>query len=153
MSTLRHLTQYIESLPFVERDHFSAEQVGESMLIPSMTRLDTLNEVWLLYREQYDAALYFEAWTQPKELIQSHLTAWLLEHGGDRNDDDLGFPLIEPLKNDDHSFDLMVTLRFQECVYVTPDPAGDLVLGEKRWRRCLLDPDLAEDFSIQSTPP
>lgn len=148
MSNLRELTEYVLSLPFVERDLFAAEQVDESQLIPSMTLVDYANGVYLLYREVYDAVLYFEAWTQPKELIQSHITAWLIEHGGDRNESDLGFPRVEPLKNDDNSFDLLVTIRFQECVYVMPDPDGDLSMLGRRWKRCLLAPEIAAEFEM-----
>ena len=147
MSTLRDLTEYLLSLPFVERDHFDSSQVDESQLVPSMTCVDYANDVWLLYRERYDAVLYVEAWTQPKELILSHVIAWLIECGGERNEDDLGFPRIEPLKNDDNSFDLLITIRFQECVYATPDPDGDLTLMGKRWKRCLLNHDTVAELS------
>lgn len=148
MSTLRELTTYLTTLPFIERDHFEASQVDESELILSMTCVDAVNGVHLLYREVYDAVLYFEAWVQPKELILSHIAAWLLEHGGDRDADALGSPIIEPLKNDDNSHDLMVTIRFQECVYAIPDPAGDLNIMGKTWKRCLWLPETAEVFDV-----
>lgn len=147
--SLRALTQYLkDNLPQLEQDLFQSEQVGESDIEPAMNRADEFNNVWLLYREYYDGVLYFEGWTHPKELIISHIAAWLLEHGGDRNEEDLGLPTIEPLVNDDNSVDLIITIRFMECVHVAPHPDGDLVLNGETMRRVLLKPEIAEGFEF-----
>lgn len=147
--SLRNLTQYLkDNLPQLEADLFESEQVGESDIEPVMNFADDFNDVWLLYREYYDGVLYFESWTHPKELIISHIAAWFLEQGGDRDENDLGFPTVEPLVNDDHSVDLIITIRFMECVYVAAHPDGDLTLNGQTMRRVLLNPEVAEGFEF-----
>ena len=149
MSTLRQLTEYLTTLPFVERDHFESTQVNESTLEHVFRCVDDAQQVYLLYREYYDGVLYFEAWNQPKELILSHIAAWILEHGGRRDEHDLGFPQVEPLRTDEDTFDLMITIRFMEEVLITPDERGDLLIGGQLYRR-LTDyvPDAVESIEV-----
>lgn len=148
MSNFRDLTDYLNALDFVEKDKFDAEQIGESELVPSMTAVDDFREICLLYREYYQAAFYFEGWVHPKELLMSHIIAWLLDKGGDREEEDLGFPTIEPLKNDDGSFDVIVTINFMDLVFVQRDDDGDLVINNKNYKRVELAYEIAELFEL-----
>jgi len=149
MSTLRELSHYLLSLDFIERDQFEAEQVGESQLVPSMTQYDELNQVYLLYREYYDGMIYIEAWTHPKELLLSHIAAFLLEKGGNRDAEDLGFPLIESLVNDDQSVDLSIEIRFMEAVYIQASCDGDMQIDGMHYRRVVPAPFFAQDIDIR----
>lgn len=151
MSTLAQLKAYLLTLPFVERDRFEAEQFDGAELVPSLTLVDELAETYLLYREVYPAVLYFERWVHPKEVLLSHITSWLLEYGGRRDEDELGFPIIEPLRNDDDTFDIMVTVMFSESVYIQPADDGDLLINNRRWKRVLLLPVTAETVAVNGS--
>jgi len=148
MSTLRDLTQYLRGLSFIERDSFASEQVGESLLVSSMTEIDVFNKVFLLYREIYDGVIYIENCIHPKELILSHIMTWLIERGGRRNETDLGHPTCEPLINDDESVDLIITIRFSESVYIKEDKRGDICIDNTYYCRTQLDPAIAKELEL-----
>lgn len=149
MSTLRDLTAYLkEHLPQIEPDRFESEQVGPSKIATSMTRADTQPDTWLLYREYYEGVIYIEGWTHPKELILSHLAAWLIGCADERDPDELGEPEVEPLHNDDDSTDILITIPFMEPVHITPDPEGDLLIDGLSYRRVHLQPDTAHEFEL-----
>jgi hypothetical protein len=149
LSTLRDLSKYLLSQDFIENDQFEAEQVGESQLVQSMTEYDGVNQVYLLYREYYDGMIYIESWTHPKELLLSHIATWLIESGGERDRDELGFPLIEALTNDDKSVDLSIEIRFMEAVYIQRDCKGDMQIDGEHYRRVVPVPFFVEDVEAR----
>jgi hypothetical protein len=148
MKQLAAITAFLINLDLV-----AAEQIDSWVENPQIVPAGTVRTAKgvVIYRQSYTAMIAIERYPHkrhPAELLFAHISAWLIEHDGERfdNEDAKITTDVEILEND--TADIMVSIDFIEEVEIVEDPAGTIQLAGKTWKLADIEIDYAEEGEV-----
>jgi hypothetical protein len=140
MKQLAAITEFLLGLNLVAAEQIDS-WVEDPEIVPAGTV--TTRDALVIYRQNYTAVIAIERYphrVHPAELLFAHISAWLIEHDGDRFDNQDAKITTDVEIMDDDTADITISIDFSEEVEVVQDPGGPIYLNGFHWR--LADADI-----------
>jgi hypothetical protein len=134
MKQLAAITEFLIGLDLV-----AAEQIDSWVEDPQIVPAGTIrtNDALVIYRQTYTAVIAIERFphrVHPAELLFAQISAWLIEHDGNRFDNQDAKLTTDVEIMDDDTADITVSIDFSEEVEIVQDPGGPIYLNGFHWR-------------------
>ncbi|MCF8093694.1 MAG: phage tail protein [Desulfotignum sp.] len=141
MQKLSALSAHIAALPGIARDNMeSFADLGK--LVPTGKDLGNGLEIG---RFRYDAVIGIEQCPAAlASLLLSSVMVWLAANDPDRDLLGLTDPEVDVTIYDEQHVFVQLNVEFDEALSLVPDPAGDILWDEQRWRVSDIGIDVAE---------
>jgi hypothetical protein len=133
----------------IDLDLVAAEQIESWVENPQIVPAGTVRTAKgvVIYRQSYTAVIAIERFphkVHPAELLFAHISAWLIEHDGERFDNEDAKITTDVEILDDDTADILVSIDFVEEVEIVEDADGPIALAGKTWSLAGIEIDYAE---------
>jgi hypothetical protein len=143
MKQIAAITAFLLDLDLVAAEQIES-WVENPQIVPAGTWRTAKGVV--IYRQRYTAVIAIERYPHkrhPAELLFAHISAWLIEHDGERFDNEDAKITTDVEILDDDTADILVSIDFVEEVEIVEDEDGPIALAGKTWTLAGIEIDYA----------
>jgi len=145
MKKFKQLLAYITELNLVADEQLSCFITECQMQISGKKEaVGSLVAGYVMYEAVYEISNYKGDATR----ILTHFTSWVYNNNQSDTNEQLEEPNFDIEPVDDNTVDVMVSLPFSEKVYLSEDPNGEYLFGDKRYSDTPPEIDTAETVEV-----